>query len=144
MRVSYSAFSEVRERFESFEDAVEGLSGEPGVGVRVPTAVSVLTDRDSGGAHGELVSGGLSADDSEVQAFVVPVSHEVLGRSFVINYIVEFGVEVESEEDAYDGEFGHDESEGVEEFDEGVGQVGDGSDEESGSGSEESGSVEVD
>lgn len=125
--MNYSAYTQIFEEFPTFEAAVEYLENHPGSTDREPVAVLLLTDANELGAVAEPVDG-VPAEPGESQVYRVTVAHEVFGKKFTIEYIVEFGAIPEEEED---GEVGEDGSEpgfgdeaGVEQPDEGVGEGG--------------------
>lgn len=123
---TYSAYIEVFETFPTFEAAVEHLRYYPGNEGREPATVTLLTDTTSAGANAELVDGE-PAEEGESQAYLVRVVHEVVGKQFSFEYIIEY-TEVENGEDGTDGfESGPGDEEGVEQPDEGSEQPGDGS-----------------
>lgn len=124
----YSAYTQIFEEFPTFEAAIEYLENHPGSTDREPVAVLLLTDSSSQGAVAEEVDG-VPAEPGESQVYRVTVAHEVFGKKFTIEYIVEFGAIPEEEEE--DGEVGEDGSEpgfgdeeGVEQPDEGFGEGG--------------------
>lgn len=123
----YNAYARVPEEFPTFEAAVEHLQEYPGSENREPVAVLLLTESNSQGVVAEEVDG-VSADPIENQVYLVTVAHEVMGKKFTIEYIVEFGLIPEEEEI---GEVGEDGSEpgpgdeaGVEQPDESTGEGG--------------------
>lgn len=103
----YSAYTQIFEEFPTFEAAVEYLENHPGSTDREPVAVLLLTDANELGAVAEQVDG-VPAEPGESQVYRVTVVHEVFGKKFTIEYIVEFGIIPEEEED---GEVGEDGSE---------------------------------
>lgn len=145
----YSAYTQIPDEFPTFERAVEYLKTHPGSEGREPVAVLILTDSGSQGAVAEEVDG-VPAEPGESQVYRVTVAHEVFGKKFTIEYIVEFGAIPEEEEDGHnreeddgpagesstgliehpEGEQGHGsepgfgDEEGVEQPDEGVGEGG--------------------
>lgn len=121
----YSAYTQIPDEFSTFEAAVEYLRTHPGCDGREPVAVLLLTGSSSQGAVAEEVDG-VPAEPGESQVYRVTVAHEVFGKKFTIEYIVEFGAIPEEEEDGEVGEDGSEpgfgDEEGVEQPDEGVGE----------------------
>lgn len=121
----YSAYTQIFEEFLTFEAAVEYLKSHPGSEGREPVAVSLLTESNSQGAVAEEVDG-VPTEPGESQVYRVTVAHEVFGKKFTIEYIVEFGAIPGEEEDGEvgedDGEPGFGDEEGLEQPDEGVGE----------------------
>ena len=123
----YSAYTQIFEEFPTFEAAVEYLENHPGSEGREPVAVLLLTGSNPQGAVAEQVDG-VPAGPGESRVYRVTVAHEVFGKKFTIEYIVEFGSIPEEEEDGEIGEDGTEsgfgDEEGVEQPDEGVGEGG--------------------
>ena len=123
----YSAYTQIPGEFPTFERAVEYLRIHPGSTDREPVAVLLLTDANELGAVAEPVDG-VPAEPGESQVYRVTVAHEVFGKKFTIEYIVEFGAipgEGENGEVREDGsEPGFGDEARVEQPDEGVGEGG--------------------
>lgn len=96
----YSAYTQIPDEFPTFEAAVEYLKTHPGSEGREPVAVLILTESNSQGAVAEEVDG-VPAEPGESQVYRVTVAHEVFGKKFTIEYIVEFGAIPEEEEDGH-------------------------------------------
>lgn len=129
----YSAYTQIFEEFPTFEAAVEYLENHPGSTDREPVAVLLLTDSSSQGAVAEEVDG-VPAEPGESQVYRVTVAHEVFGKKFTIEYIVEFGAIPKEEEDGEVGEDGSESGPGdeasVEQPDEGAEQPSEGAEPE--------------
>lgn len=101
----YTAFVELsRERFTSFEEAIEHLSNnEAGTEGLEPLAVSLVGNLDSEGlsvepVHGELI------EREDTQAYIFTVEHEINGHTFEIKYAVEYrspDLETSTEQEVY-------------------------------------------
>lgn len=121
----YSAYTQIPDEFPTFEEAVEYLKTHPGSEGREPVAVLILTESNSQGAVAEEVDG-VPAEPGESQVYRVTVAHEVFGKKFTIEYIVEFGAIPEEEDHGEVGENGSEpgfgDEESVEQPDEGVGE----------------------
>lgn len=125
----YSAYTQIFEEFPTFEAAVEYLENHPGSEGREPVAVLLLTDANELGAVAEQVDG-VPAEPGESQVYRVTVAHEVFGKKFTIEYIVEFGAIPEEEEHGEIGEDGSEpgfgDEEDSEQSDEGTEEPGNG------------------
>src|SRR5690606_37097826 len=97
----------------------------PGSEGREPVSVSLVTTPGDHGVTVEPVDG-VPADPGESQVYRVTVAHEVFGKKFTIEYIVEFGAIPKEEEVGEVGEDGSElgpgDEEGVEQLDEGAEQ----------------------
>lgn len=123
----YSAYTQIFEEFPTFEAAVECLENHPGSEGREPVSVSLVTTPGDHGVTVEPIDGVL-AEPGESQVYRVTVAHEVFGKKFTIEYIVEFGAIPKEEEHGEVGEDGSEsgpgDEEGDEQPDEGVGDGG--------------------
>lgn len=119
----YSAFTETDTPFASLEEAVNTLNTLPWMGEREVQAVSVVTQRDSGGITAEVASGTANPDDPQALVYLVDVQHAVGGVVIPIRYLIEFGVENGADsEDGNSPEVGPGDEEDASELGEGSGQ----------------------
>ena len=132
----YGAYVHIPEEFPTFEEAMRYLEQSPGTEGMEPVFVSLLTETTPAGARAEPVDGE-SVEESDNQVFLVTVSHQVMGKKFNIEYMVEFANITEEEEDGEVGEDGDDpeagpgHEAGVEQPDEGAEQPSEGEEPES-------------
>lgn len=121
----YGAYVHIPEEFPTFEEAMRYLEQSPGTEGMEPVFVSLLTETTPAGAKVKPVDGE-SVEESDNQVFLVTVSHQVMGKKFNIEYMVEFANIPEEEEiDKESGsEPGFGDEEGVEQPDESVGEGG--------------------
>ena len=123
----FGAFTNVPERFESFGELTAGLERHPNTQGLELTRVFLVSGFTSEGVRAVVLDGVDSVVET-VQHLVVSVGHEIMGKPFTFDYVVEFGEVVDGE----DGE-GRDEfvvesgdAEDSVESDEGGEQVGGG------------------
>ena len=121
----YGAYVHIPEEFPTFEEAMRYLEQYPGTEGMEPVFVSLLTETTPAGARAEPVDGE-SVEESDNQVFLVTVSHQVMGKKFNIEYMVEFANIPEEEEiDKESGsEPGFGDEDGVEQPDEGIEESG--------------------
>ena len=125
----YGAYVHIPEGFPTFEEAMRCLEQYPGTEGMEPVFVSLLTETTPAGARAEPVDGE-PVEESDNQVFLVTVSHQVMGKKFNIEYMVEFANIPEEEEhgevgeDGDDSEVGSGHESGVEQPDEGAEQPG--------------------
>ena len=121
----YGAYVHIPEEFPTFEEAMRYLEQRPGTEGTEPVFVSLLTETTPAGAKVKPVDGE-SVEESDNQVFLVTVSHQVMGKKFNIEYMVEFANIPEEEEiDKESGsEPGFGDEEGAEQPDEGIEESG--------------------
>ncbi len=93
----YGAYVHIPEEFPTFEEAMRYLKQYPGTEGMEPVFVSLLTETTPEGARVEPVDGE-PVEESDNQVFLVTVSHQVVGKKFNIEYMVEFANIPEEEE----------------------------------------------
>ena len=93
----YGAYTHIPEEFPTFEEAMRHLERYPGTEGMEPVFVSLLTETTPAGARVEPVDGE-SVEESDNQVFLVTLSHQVMGKKFNIEYMVEFANIPEEEE----------------------------------------------
>lgn len=90
--IEYPAYTRIKRTFASFEEGVTLLENHPITEGKHVTAVSILTGENSYGASVEVLDGLPTEVTSSVQAFIITVVHEVFGKTFTFEYMVEFSL----------------------------------------------------
>lgn len=90
--IEYPAYTRIKRTFASFEEGVSLLENHPITEGKHVTAVSILTGENSYGASVEVLDGLPTENTSSVQAFIITVVHEVFGKTFTFEYMVEFSL----------------------------------------------------
>lgn len=90
--IEYPAYTRIKRTFASFEEGVTLLENHPITEGKHVTAVSILTGENSYGASVEVLDGLPTEVTSSVQAFIITVVHEIFGKTFTFEYMVEFSL----------------------------------------------------
>lgn len=90
--IEYPAYTRIKRTFSSFEEGVTLLENHPITEGKHVTAVAILTEENSYGAFADVLDGTPTEIVSSVQAFIITVVHEVFGKTFTFEYLVEFSL----------------------------------------------------